>query len=143
MCEFSLSMPRIAIRVGLLLSALGIAFAGCRKEVAKLETSPVTGSVVAADGKPLGGGAICFQSVRNPAIEALAEIKPDGSFALYTMHSGSKFEGSIPGPYKVSVVPPATGMKQGKPIRLSETYTIRQGPNQITIYLKQAGILPK
>lgn len=97
-------------RTLLLLSAFGLALAGCGGEPkpVSLPTEtlhPVKGSVVTADDKPLTEGTITFVPVKGTSREASSKIAADGTFIL---KSGEASEGAAEGQYRVRIESPLT-----------------------------------
>jgi hypothetical protein len=77
---------------------------GCRDRDATpvLPTYEVKGRVLLASGQPLSVGRIYFVPRSEPALAALGEIGPDGSFTLATYKPG---DGAVPGDYRVRIEP--------------------------------------
>lgn len=70
-------------------------------------TYRVAGEVVFADGTPLRGGSVLFESesnVQGKKVVARGPINPDGTFSLGTNQPG---DGAVAGWHRVSVHPPA------------------------------------
>lgn len=83
--------------------AVALTAAGCGSG-----TVPVSGTVTHADGVPMDGGRVVFESAdteTGPKRSADGFIGPDGRFVLRTKNPG---DGVAPGPYLVAVIPPPT-----------------------------------
>jgi hypothetical protein len=81
------------------------------------QTYEVTGKVLLADGKPLTGGVVHFESTHEIPRVADGPIRSDGSFSLSTPNVG---EGAGAGEYKVWFEPAegvAVTKKAGKNVR--------------------------
>lgn len=111
------------------------AFLGCGSKPLNLPaTYPVRGTVVAADGKPLTGGAIRLTSNDKDRYEATGEIGADGKFELRTIAQGERLTGAVAGPHRAVVLP------DGKPgdilpaIELKEV-TVEAKENDLKITL--------
>ena len=70
------------------------------------KTHVVKGQVQLPDGdiKVLAGHALQVIQENNPQIQAYADIKPDGSFALETYDQGEIRKGALEGRYKARIV---------------------------------------
>jgi len=111
------------------------AVTGCGSKPPNLPTTyPVRGIVVAADGKPLAGGAIYFTSSEKDRLEATGDIGPDGKFELRTVALGERLTGAIAGPHKVRVVPASKPGDIPPAMDLSDV-TIQAKDNDLTIKL--------
>jgi len=84
------------------LTALGMV--GCGLGGPK--TFPVKGQVQlpGADINVLAGHSLQIIKENDPLVQAYAEIKPDGSFALETYDKGAFREGAFEGKYKARIV---------------------------------------
>ena len=102
-------------------------------------TFPVTGKVVFKEGEPCTGGAIQFQSEVDPAITALGEIEPDGSFSLFTHLDGNRLPGAIEGPHEVTVMPPSSESQMAMPITLAAPYSVQPKENDFTVTIDRSG----
>lgn len=87
----------------LCLSFCAVLATGCGD--GRRATYPVTGTVKFADGTPLAGGTVEFESSDPTAehLNARGEIQADGAFRLSTYVEG---DGAIEGEHRVSVHPP-------------------------------------
>lgn len=103
-------------KLALMIVAAGL-LTGCGD--GKLKTWPVTGKVTFADGEPLAGGTIQFQSKLPAAagLNAQGAIGADGTFRLSTYVDG---DGAIEGEHQVIVAPAPYW----------ETATPNEGPSQ-------------
>ena len=69
------------------------------------------GTAKLADGTPLAGGRVEFQSTNSPAEpSAWAMIQPDGSFQLGTFNEG---DGALEGEHRVLIIPPPPPRDRG------------------------------
>lgn len=98
-------------------------------------TFPVVGKVLFADGQPLPGGAVQFQSTTDTKTTALGEIAADGSFTLTLYEEGQKLPGTIVGPHRVTVIPPMDDSQTAVPLELPEPFTVEPRENEFTITL--------
>jgi hypothetical protein len=128
------------MRFRCLSAALGlIVVIGCQEAKPKGDLPPLhpaKGRVVRA-GAPVAGGLIQFQTEpASPDLIVNAEVKPDGTFELQTLHalSQKKAPGAPVGIYKVTYMPPATDQNI-VPVTPAQTYPIQAGPNELTIDL--------
>jgi hypothetical protein len=97
---------RLATReLGAVVVGLWAALSGCRgsDSLPAYQVYAVTGKVLLADGRPLGGGWITFVSKGDLPVSPSAEIRSDGTFSLLTGGSG---EGAPAGEYKIRVETP-------------------------------------
>jgi hypothetical protein len=110
---------------------------GCHRRSTNLpQTFPVAGQVTRTDGEPLSGGAIYFRSPSHPALEATAEIGPDGRFELYTMAEGERLSGAVAGEHEVTVVPPGTPQDiMPAAVKLPDTQQVLPQPNELKLAL--------
>jgi len=69
----------------------------------QVATYPVTGEVVFADGSPLQGGSILFNSEQYAELTARGQVGADGSFKLQTYVTG---DGAVAGRHQVAILPP-------------------------------------
>jgi hypothetical protein len=139
----SASRPRYFLRPFIVLVGLAV-LAGCEDGKPKGDLPPlhpVTGKVVRG-GQPVSGGLIqFFADPADPDLVINAEVGPDGSFELQTLHSVSqkKAKGAPAGSYKVNYTPPqgdqAQGGAVGGMVALSERQTVKDGPNELTVEL--------
>jgi hypothetical protein len=119
------------------------AVAGCQDGKPKAELPPLhptTGKVV-RNGQPAGPGSL--QLDPEPAltdVRVSAEVRPDGTFEVATLHtpSGKKAAGAPAGVYKATFMPALGDQATGAvavptPVTPGETYTIREGKNELTI----------
>ena len=86
-----------------LVAAVGVAVGGCGAKTPP--TYPVEGKVVFADGSPLSGGLVEFESVpaEGMPVNARGIIQSDGSFRLTTYAEG---DGALAGKHRAIVVGP-------------------------------------
>src|SRR5262249_54348749 len=111
----SVPQRRFRARATLLPAALAWrAAAGCASEFPK--TSPLSGTVLLPNGKPLPGGKIEFESVADPELRGIGEIERDGTFArVYTYKSnGREVQGLIQGEHRVRFEPPRRDEEEGR-----------------------------
>ncbi|MDZ7616195.1 MAG: hypothetical protein U1E05_04275 [Patescibacteria group bacterium] len=104
------------------------------------DTYPATGTVIAADGKPVGGGMIEFRSTAGKPLSALGVIGPDGTFELATMSGNRKLPGAVAGSHQVTVIPLAADgqdvQSTAEPVNLRAAVEVRiDGENHFTITL--------
>src|SRR5687767_10062189 len=86
-------------RLSLSMTAVAVLAAGCGTK--GLVTYPVEGRVVFADGTPLPGGTIEFESLEGqPQVNARGSIESDGTFRLVTPPDR---EGAVAGAHRVLV----------------------------------------
>jgi hypothetical protein len=98
---------------------------------------PAKGKVVRG-GQPVAGGSVRFQvEPDSPDVLVTAEVTPDGSFELQTVHalSGKQGKGAPAGTYRVTYQPPLSENQSPPPIELSQTQTIKEGANELTVDL--------
>jgi hypothetical protein len=107
-------------------------------------TCEVTGTVLAADGKPLGGGLIEFRSKTQNTLPATGRIGADGTFALTTMVNQKKLPGAVAGSHQVTVMPPLPQSPSQdvqpvvQPITLPTPLEVKSGgKNEFTVKLPQ------
>ena len=126
-----------------LISMLGVALlVGCQPDKPKGELPPlhaVKGSV-SRGGNPVGGGVIQFRPEPDvPNIVVNAEVKPDGTFELKTLHALSQKSapGAPAGTYRVLYLPPTAGDQNmaAPPVVLPKPFTVKEGPNELPIDL--------
>jgi hypothetical protein len=89
------------------------------------------------NGMPVAGGHIQFQAEpATPDLIVNAEVRPDGTFELQTLHalSQKKAIGAPAGTYRVTYMPPATDQNI-VPVIPTETFVIKEGLNELTIDL--------
>ena len=112
-----------------------------------------------SDGKPVRGGNVWFRPQNDPNVTTSGEIKPDGTFTLYSSRAGGHSPGAIAGPHRVIVVaalgrlremaaphvaPPSGGGSGTVPLRtirvpetrtvtLPDTYTVEPGGNDFSL----------
>jgi hypothetical protein len=97
------------------------------------ETHPVIGSVKYTDGSPLPGGLVQFQSEIDSTVTTVGQISPAGEYALSTVRTGQRSEGAVPGPNRVTVVPPIDPDPRAPatlPTILPKLYIVKPGPNR-------------
>jgi hypothetical protein len=112
------------------------AVAGCSSEPAPdLPTAhPVTGTVVDTAGQPITGGTLQFESLASAGQMGIAEIQPDGTFAVHTFVDGHKLVGAVPGQQRVTYMPLMTeDQAAANPVTLTETFEVQAGGNEFTI----------
>ncbi len=126
----------------LVLLAVGLLCAGgCGQGDGQVhpDTHPVTGTVVAANGTPVGGGMIEFRSTAGKPLSALGVIGPDGTFELATMSGNRKLPGAVVGSHQVTVIPRAMDadvQSTAEPVNLREAVEVQaDGENHFTIKL--------
>ena len=120
-----------------------VVLAGCDTSKPKAELPPLhptTGKVV-RNGQPAGAGSLQFDP--EPAladVRVSAEVRKDGTFEVSTLHtpSGKKATGAPVGVYKATFMPALGDQATGAvavptPVTPGETYTIREGKNELTI----------
>ena len=101
---------------------------------------PATGKVVRG-GQPVTGGSLRLQAdPEDPDVVVTAEVKPDGSFELQTMHAQSQKRGpgAPAGTYRVTYFPPMGDQTAGptpEPVEVRQPQTIQAGQNSLTIDL--------
>jgi hypothetical protein len=100
---------------------------------------PVKGSV-SRGGAAVNGGVIQFRPEPDlPNIVVNAEVKPDGTFELKTLHALSlkSGPGAPAGNYRVMYLPPIIGDQNmaAPSVLLPKPYTIKEGPNDLAIDL--------
>ena len=91
---------------------------GCGPEAIPL--FPVSGRVTRADGKPLSGGIVVFESGK---LNAEGPIGEDGSYTLTTLlPKGESGAGAVAGPHRVMIIP---GMKSSGLTKYEEVISRR------------------
>ena len=124
------------------LAAAAATFPGCGG-AGQLQTYHTTGKVHFADGTPLPGGSVVFQSVEH-RLTANAPIQEDGTFQLGTYEPG---DGAVAGKHTAAVQPPMTNPDMGPRVpihprfRRMETsgleFTVtEEGPNEFDILVE-------
>lgn len=96
------------------------------------KTYPVSGKVVASHNQIPTGSMIQFQP-QDAALTAQGQIEADGSFKLGVFFHGNVLGGATEGSHHVTIIPPMTVERTGRPIILEETYTIEPKENHLTI----------
>ena len=80
-----------------------ISFVGCDDD-GRIETYPVSGKVVFADGTPLKGGTVlCMSESAETTLSARGNIAEDGTFTLGTYEGN---DGAVEGSHLVAIDPP-------------------------------------
>lgn len=143
-------VPREFARAWVLcLSAYVLFVAGCGD--GRRATYPVTGTVKFADGTPLAGGTVEFESSDPTAehLNARGEIQADGAYRLTTYAEG---DGAIAGEQRVIVhapQPPDSGNMSGPPPKSvlhpryrgfdtsGLTFTVQPGENTFPITVER------
>jgi hypothetical protein len=137
----------MTFRVITLFAAL-VFMAGCgdgRPKASLPPLHPVQGKVVKG-AVAVSGGAIQFMpATDSPEYRDLAigaELKPDGTFELSTLHtlSQKKDTGAPAGEFQAIYTPPMgdqtkVSMTDLSPITLPHAYTVKPGTNELTIDL--------
>jgi hypothetical protein len=104
----------------LFLTAALLGLAGCGPGGPK--TYPVTGKVVLAGGDvaQLAGSHVEASLAGDPDVRASGEIRPDGGFALVSLHAGAVRKGAREGAYQVRLLladdDPATRRRAAKAV---------------------------
>jgi hypothetical protein len=114
-------------------------------------------------GEPVRGGTVWFQPQNDPHVTTSGEIKPDGTFTLYSSRAGGHSPGAITGPHRVTVVfalegrsrsmptphllppsgssgtapMPTTKIRQTQTVMLPDTYTVEPGDNDFTLTVRK------
>jgi hypothetical protein len=125
---------------------LGLAVAlGCDSGKPKGDLPPLhpTKGRVVRGGQPVSGGSLQLQpDPAVPNVTVTAEVKPDGTFEVQTLHTQSqkKAAGAPVGTYRATYMPALGDQTQGAganptPVSPAQTYTIKEGPNELTIEL--------
>jgi hypothetical protein len=127
---------RIILPLGLAL-LLGPTLLGCGPEREQRPvTHKVSGTVVQRDGTAFTkGGVISFQHDTNQGITSRGEIKPDGTFRVYSLSANHKVDGAQEGPHSITILP-ASDDQQTAPLQLRRKYIVEQGDNNLTIALE-------
>lgn len=97
---------KMITRVTLILPAVTFStliFVGCGSKNLNVPTIEVSGRIVDAQSKPLTGGAVEFHRTDGKMLNAMGEIKEDGSFVLITSGKSGRKNGIAPGSYNVVV----------------------------------------
>jgi len=99
---------------------------------------PAKGKVVRGSEPVRGGTVRFFADPDNPDVVLNAEVKPDGTFELQTLHAQSqkKATGAPAGTYRVTYYPPLADQTAGPnpaPIEVAQKQTIQAGANDLTI----------
>ena len=126
--------------LGQMAICLAVAALGCssQPEGEDLTTHPVSGVVLAKNGRPVAGGAIQFQGVDDPNHASIGEITSYGKFTLRTnLADGTKQPGAVAGNYRVTVFPPADAPQTAAVHSPQTTYRVGAGDNQLTIQLEE------
>jgi hypothetical protein len=124
-------------------SILGIMLlVGCQSDKPKWELPPLHAAkgTILRGGSPVNGGVIQFRPEPDvPDIVVNAEVKPDGTFELKTLHALSQKSGpgAPVGNYRVMYLPPTIGDQNmaAPPVLLPKPFTIKEGANEVTIEL--------
>lgn len=96
----------------------------------------VSGTVVDHLGQPVKDGAIDFGSVDSPGINAVVDVKPDGSFVLSTLFDQRRIPGTVAGKHTVVYIPRQINPEKDVPIALPDPVTVEpKDDNVITIRL--------
>lgn len=128
-----------------LVSGICLVFGGCSVPAQQsIPTHAATGVVLMADGQPLAGGLIEFNSLDNPSVTITGLIADDGTFTLTTMLDGARVDGAVAGECRVTVIPllddTAAVQAVGQTFTLPDTCEIQAGEdNSFTITLPKGG----
>jgi hypothetical protein len=126
----------VATRLGLLTLLFVVTGCGPQQRAATPTTHKVEGKIVQRNGAPYtGGGLISFQHQTQHGVTCNGLIKPDGSFALHSITADHKVPGALEGTYVVSVLPDSQS-QDVQAVRLSKTYAVQPGGNDLTITLE-------
>lgn len=106
-------------------AAVWLLVAGCGQAPPRLH--PVGGVVVTRTGRPMTGATVEFRSVADPALAAIGEVQPDGTFTLATRVGNRRLPGAVAGPHHVTVIPPMSGAKARsvQPTQLAAPLTVQ------------------
>lgn len=137
-------VPSARMRHGLLAGAL-IALAGCGTGP---KVYPVTGKVVTqGQVSDLAGYSIQLQSVSDPAEMPCGTVGEGGTFTLYTRVGSKVIPGVKEGKYRACLRPPILEGGRSPPLVIPRRYTqfetaqleytIRPGPNEITVNVER------
>jgi hypothetical protein len=92
-------MGLLAALAGLLL----LAASACSKPATLPPLNPVHGKVVFEDGRPVSGGSVRFDPLKEPTVTTTGVIGPDGTFVLKSFKVGVLSTGATAGPHRVVV----------------------------------------
>ncbi|HEY1381334.1 MAG TPA: hypothetical protein VGF55_31325 [Gemmataceae bacterium] len=142
-----MTSPRARL-VGVLLAAAVLGPAGCNSGP---RLYPVTGKVVnkgKGSVKDLAGYIVQFQSTTDPAELPGGTIAEDGTFTLTTRVAGKEVPGVKEGTYRARLMQQPTEGAAPPPLLVHRRYTkfetadlqytIKPGPNEITIEVERA-----
>jgi len=133
---------RLPIAAAVLLAVAVCFQGGCGQPDQDLPaTYEVKGTLVSADGQPIGGGMIEFRSKAGASLSAVGRTQPDGTFSLTTMVNNRKVPGAVAGPHQVTVMPPPPDTQDvqavAEPVVLPDTFEVKpDGSNEFTIKLR-------
>ncbi len=99
------------------------------------EMYPAGGKVVYSQGGSVAGGAIVFQPQNDATVSTTGEIRPDGSFTLYSFKAGVRAAGAIAGPHRVIVTFLLEKGRKEMPhsVLLPDICTIQPCNNELTL----------
>lgn len=111
---------------------------GCSSGFPK--TYPSKGKVVFKGGKPVKGGVVELESVKDPTMRAIGDIEEDGTFKLIAFKDGTERQGAVEGEYKVFVEFARGEQEDSRRQRLAVagTKTIKPGDNELVIEIDLA-----
>jgi hypothetical protein len=101
------------------------------------ELHPVKGKVVRG-GEPVSGGELRLSADATGADWVInAEVGPDGTFELKTLHALSMKmgPGAPAGTWTATYSPPLTTNQAPVPVRATKPVTVAAGPNEIVVEL--------
>ncbi|HTN77396.1 MAG TPA: hypothetical protein VL096_19190 [Pirellulaceae bacterium] len=120
---------RICLVVGL---AFLLFTAGCGSPTPKSappKVYKVTGKVLSKSGQPVAGGTVQFESLATPGQMAIAEVQPDGTFQIRTMHEGERLDGAVVGAQRVTYIPHSTDQTGPGPELLKQPLEVKPQDN--------------
>jgi len=111
---------------------------GCAQEPAApvVDTFPLSGKVIAANGSPASEGAVTLRDVDDPNKLSTGEVDVDGNFELKTVVGNKVVVGTQAGKYRVTYSPVSLS-QDVLPVELKEFYTIENGQTELTIKLEE------
>ena len=115
------------------LSAIAVV-SGCDRSGLP-KTHPVKGKVVfKRDGSPVKGGTIEMKTTSDPTLQAISDIRPDGTFTLVAYKDGREKPGAVEGEYQVFVeLDQQDEERRLVRVAVPGTITLKPGGGDVTI----------
>lgn len=110
---------------------------GCAQapEGPKVETFPVAGQVLTAEGRPVSLGFVSMRDTKNPDQICSSKVDVDGNFNLTSLVGENRVDGGREGEYVVMYAPESSSQEM-RPSTLKKTYKIEKGQSELTINLE-------